>query len=36
MADLKEPDDEHYQANGLHDLGVVFQQCLSTTFLVKV
>lgn len=36
MADLEEPDDEHDEADGLHDVGVVLQQRVSAALLVQV
>jgi len=33
---LKQPSDEDCEANGLHDVGVVLQQCLATPFHPQV
>lgn len=33
---LKQPGDEDCEANGLHDVGVVLQQCLATPFHPQV
>lgn len=35
-SDLEEPDDEHDEADGLHDVGVVIQQRLSAALMVQV